>query len=690
MPKILLVDDEDKFRISMSERLKLRGYDNVALARGEDALKAVRKDLEIDVVVLDRKMPGMSGEQVLKELKHFRPELQIIMLTGFGSMDSAVESGRLDAYSYLEKPCEIDELIQVIENARRDKPLAMEKHEIPQIERGSLKKWLIGSHNFRPGFIILGVILFFTLVLMPPPQSLLNLLSTQKKPMITDSETGKKVFDPSDVILGYASYSKMKDDESIADYYSKSCKLEKSAVNEAGQKVKRNLTPEEAAFRAKVMLGTLLIGALFWATGALPIGITALLIGVFMYFLGVMRPDDIAQAYAKDAVIFIFGVLVVAHAISKTGLDRRIGLLLLWPSTSLWKFLFIFLPMVGIACSFLSEHALVAFLMPILIIVYATATREAGVDEDRALAVMMILSLCYAANCGGPGSPAAGGRNAVMVGILADYGMAPSFGQWVKYGLPFVPVTCFLIGLYFFIVFRGRIKARQINFSAITKQAASRIGPMNHREVITAIAMVLLVTLWVTSSETYGMGGPVILIIVLLTIFRVINWTDVTKIQWEVVALYASACAMGKGLASSGAALYLAQSFINVLPDFMRSGEGLAIACSIFTGLATNLMSDGATVSAIGPITIPMAMIANTHPWMVAFATAFASSFAHTLIIGTPNNAIAYTMAKDPRTGKQLITLGDFIKHGLAVLLISWLVLWVWIFFIYWRWIGFK
>ena len=77
-------------------------------------------------------------------------------------------------------------------------------------------------------------------------------------------------------------------------------------------------------------------------------------------------------------------------------------------------------------------------------------------------------------------------------------------------------------------------------------------------------------------------------------------------------------------------------------------------------------MSDGATVSAIGPITVPMATISANPPWMVGLATAFASSFAHMLIIGTPNNAIAYAMAKDPVTGEQLVDLGDFFKHGLG------------------------
>lgn len=689
MPIVLLVDDEDKFREATAKRLKMRGYDNLTLDCGEDVLKTIRKFDDIDVVVLDRKMPGMSGEQVLKEIKQFRPELQVIMLTGHASMESAVESGKLDAYAYVEKPCELEQLIGVIDDARRDKPLALEKHEITQIQRGSLKKWLMGSHNYRPGIILLGLVIFTAIVLMPTPDRLTNLLSFQKKELITDTESGIKVFDPTDEIFGYAGYKKMKLGETITDSYSKNYKLEKTSVGENGEKINRPLTTAEAALRAKVMLGLLAVCALFWASGAIPIGITALLVGVIMYLFSIMNPDDVAGAYAKDAVIFIFGVLVIAHAISKTGLDRRIGLLLLGPSNKLWKLMFIFLPMVGVTCAFLSEHAIVAFLMPLLIIVYVSAVREVGGGGDKNLAVMLILSLCFAANCGGPGSPAAGGRNAIMIGILGDYGVAPSFGEWVKYGLPFVPVMCIVIGAYFFFTFRKKLKTKKLNVSEIAKHAAARIGPMNRTEYISAAIMILLIFLWVTQSDTLGMGGPAILAIVLFAVFRIITWNDVSKIQWEVVALYASAAAMGKGLAVTGAALFLADSFISILPEFMRSGEGLAIACSIFTGIATNFMSDGAAVSAIGPITVPMAQITGTHPWMVGFATAFSSSFAHAMIIGTPNNAIAFTMARDPRTGMQLVTLGDFLKHGLIVLLLSWLVLWGWLFLVYWRWIGF-
>ncbi len=677
MAKILLVDDEAQYRSDLARRLNLRGYETTESGNGEDAIKAARSDNEIDVAVLDLRMPGLDGEQTLEELKKYRPAIQVIMLTGHGSLESAMKTGKLEAYGYLEKPCEMDKLLEMIDGAREDRPHVMARHEIPHVETGSLKKWLLGSHNSRPGVILLGVLIFAALLLAPPPQRLMDILSAPKTGEMTD------------INMGFAGYRQMKDGESISDYYSRKHKMYDSAIDADGKKVDKNQTPLKVSVKARVMLATLIVAAIFWATGAVPVGITALMVGVLMYFSGIFEPDEIAQAYAKDAVLFVFGVLAMAVAISKTGLDRRIGLLLLGPAKSLPLLLFIFLPLLAMACSVVSEHALVAFIMPLFMMVYFSAIRTAGLKKDRALVVIFGLSLCYAANSGGPGSPAAGGRNAIMMGILQDYNLAPTFGQWVLYGMPFVPVMALAVGLYFYLVLGRKTKVGKLNVSRIVRQASEQIGPMNRSEYITAAVLVAVIVLWIGASDTLGMGGPVIMGLVVLNIMRVLKWRDITSIHWEVVALYASASALGKGLAETGGALYLADGFLRILPEFMQSGSGLAMAASLFTGLTTNFMSDGATVSAIGPITVPMATISGTHPWMVGLVTAFASSFAHMLIIGTPSNAIAYAMAKDPVTGEQLLQLSDFLKHGAVILLLSFTVLWGWTIFGYWQYIGF-
>lgn len=677
MPRILLVDDEELFRKSLQDRLELRGYEVVSCNNGQDAIKTVRADSLIEVIVLDRKMPGISGEQALKEIRQYRPDIPVIFLTGNASMTSAMEVGKLEAYAYLEKPCDFDKLLDTVKQAVEDRVKSMERQEIPHIERGSFWKWVKGTHNYRPGIMFIGLVILMIMAFMPTPTRMTELLTFKK--------TGEQSVD---INMGYAAYAKMKIGESIVDYYGRTAKVGK-AIEQDGKEVVLPLDSEQTARRARIMLAVLIISAMFWASGALPIGITALVVGLVMYYGDILKPDDIAQAYAKDAVIFIFGVLAVALAIAKTGLDRRIGLLLLGTSNSLWKLMFIFLPLMGIACSFLSEHALVAFMMPVMMLVYSSSVQAAGIKQDKSLAVMFVLSMCFAANLGGPGSPAAGGRNAVMVGILADYNQSINFGEWVIYGLPFVPVMALVVAAYFYLTFRRKLKVKNLNVSAHVRAAAEKIGPMNRTEYITAAILVLLVVMWCFTSEEKGMGGPVLLTIVLLNVFKILRWKDIAKIQWEVVALYAGACAIGKGLSTTGAALYFADWAVGIMPEFMKSGAGLAMASSMIAGVVTNFMSDGATVAAIGPITVPMAIISNTHPWMVGLATAFASSFAHALIIGTPNNAIAFTMAKDPVTGEQLVSLADFLKHGAIVLLLSFIVLWGWCIFGYWRWIGF-
>ena len=524
--------------------------------------------------------------------------------------------------------------------------------------------------------MILGALLFAALYFMPAPERLMSFVTEKKS-------------DPTrDLIVGYSDYRKMKPGQTIAQYYSEKADLYSKARDEEGKEVKKLLGPEETAKRARVMVGILVVAALFWATGGVPVGITALLVGVLMYFFGILPPDKVAQAYAKDSVIFIFGVLALASAISKTGLDRRIGMLLLGTSTSIPKMLFIFAPMLAVTASFLSEHALTAFIAPILLMVYAAGLHSTGVVKDKRLAVVLFLTLSFAANMGGPGSPAAGGRNAVMLGILSDYGIQVSFLQWVKLGLPFVPVAALTIGLYFYLLSRKGMTVKELNVAKTVLKESRKIGKMTPAEYRTAVVLVVLVVIWSTLSDRFGMGGPVILALVALNILGVLRWKDINSIHWDVVALYAAASAIGGGLAVTGGALWMADAFVGTLPDFMKSGEGLCMATSLFTGVTTNFMSDGATVAAVGPITVPMATLSGTSPIAVGLATAFASSFANMLIIGTPNNAIVYSLAKDPDTGEQLVTMKDFLVHGSVVLLLNFAVLWLWVIFGYWRWLG--
>jgi DNA-binding NtrC family response regulator len=120
MINLLFVDDEEQFLSSITRRLEVRGFNVIAVTRGDKAVEAAR-EREIDIALVDLKMPGMDGEETLKALKKDHPWMEVVILTGHGSIDSAVECTKSGAYSYLQKPCEFDRLLEVLTEAYKKK-----------------------------------------------------------------------------------------------------------------------------------------------------------------------------------------------------------------------------------------------------------------------------------------------------------------------------------------------------------------------------------------------------------------------------------------------------------------------------------------------------------------------------------------------------------------------------------------
>ena len=118
--KVLLVDDEEKFVEALSERLQMRDLANETVYDGEQALDFV-DDKEPDVMVLDLKMPGIDGMEVLRRVKKKFPAIQVIILTGHGTDRDEEESRRIGIFDYLKKPVDIEVLVSRIKAAHKDK-----------------------------------------------------------------------------------------------------------------------------------------------------------------------------------------------------------------------------------------------------------------------------------------------------------------------------------------------------------------------------------------------------------------------------------------------------------------------------------------------------------------------------------------------------------------------------------------
>lgn len=116
--KVLLVDDEREFVQTLSERLQMRDFSSAAVFDGEEALSIIDED-EPEVMVLDLKMPGVDGLEVLRRVKRDHPDVEVIVLTGHGSKEIEERCLEMGAFAYLEKPVDIDTLTYTMQEAYR-------------------------------------------------------------------------------------------------------------------------------------------------------------------------------------------------------------------------------------------------------------------------------------------------------------------------------------------------------------------------------------------------------------------------------------------------------------------------------------------------------------------------------------------------------------------------------------------
>ena len=124
---VLLVDDESEFVETFSERLAMRHLDILKAFSGEEALQVLEKHQDIEVVILDVKMPGMDGIETLEEIKKNYPLVEVIMLSGHADVESAIDGMKQGAYDYLMKPCDMDQIITKVTDAASKKRQHEEK-----------------------------------------------------------------------------------------------------------------------------------------------------------------------------------------------------------------------------------------------------------------------------------------------------------------------------------------------------------------------------------------------------------------------------------------------------------------------------------------------------------------------------------------------------------------------------------
>ncbi|MGE4469772.1 MAG: DASS family sodium-coupled anion symporter [Desulfovibrio sp.] len=452
---------------------------------------------------------------------------------------------------------------------------------------------------------------------------------------------------------------------------------------------------DKGSWQIKVAIALVVFVVFCFVTECMPLPGVAFCIGLILVFSGVVSRRDVAGLYWSDACWFIMGSLMFATAFVKTGVDKRVCLMMfkkLAVPNVRWITLIFFIIIAPLA-AFISDHALAAMFLPIGMLLYQNSLTD-EVPEDPELAKMLMIAIAMACNIGGPGAPSGGARNVIMMTYLTDmFGFDIGYFQWVTYCFPFVLVMIPLT----WVMVNWRFKPRITSLAPAMRHLENEIGKMggwNKHQIWALIIFVVMVYGWFTEKIFFNMGiYPVRLGIGVIAVAGavayllagVVNWRDYQeKVDWGVVWLYAGAIIFGRTLDKTGAAYWLAQSVVDFMaPLGMDSGLSLMLTSNGLTAVLTNLMADGPAAAAVGPITLNMAGIVHpgtTYLPFMAMSTAVASSFAYCLIIGTPPNAIVYASGYlEPK---------DYLRVGVPMWFLANIVL-ILITAVYWSMRGF-
>ena len=422
-----------------------------------------------------------------------------------------------------------------------------------------------------------------------------------------------------------------------------------------------------------IVLVMSIVATILFITEPIPLPTVALLIIVGQVLLLDLDSTKVAKTLMTDSVLFIMGSLMLAVAVVKQQLDKRIAWYIVkMTGTKTVSICFGITVVSGILASFVGEHTVAAMMLPVGITLI-TLTSD-NPKRVRNLAAVLLFSICYGCSVAGIGTPSGGARNAIMVGYWKEFFYDPTspeslkylmdYWQWMTYAYPLFLVQLPFVTLILFVTFKPEYKDLSRGVAKLRTQILMQ-GPLRPSAWLSIVFFVLILSGWITVSSEWGMGTIAVLGAAAFLIAGLVRWEEINSgVNWGVVLLYAAAISLGVEMKVTGAAVWIAESFLALLsPIGIDSGVGLWAAVSVLTTSVTNTMSNGAAVAVLGPIVLKVAVVAGENPIVIGFVTAVSSAFAYLTVVGTPACTIVYASGYLKTT--------DFLKVGWRMAIVS-------------------
>ena len=465
----------------------------------------------------------------------------------------------------------------------------------------------------------------------------------------------------------------------------------------------------EFSHSARVTLAVLVWMAIWWLTEATDIRVTALLPIAIFPLLGISSVRDATAPYASHIIYLFLGGFIIANAIQRWGLDKRIALGILTSlGNSPSRIVGGFMLATAFLSGFISNTATTAMMLPIGLSVIALLVVDSKYSNPgRAFATCTMLSIAYAASIGGISTVIGTAPNLFVVSFIRDsidseYQRDIGFLEWSRVG---VPVVIILLPIAWWLLTKVIFKVDNIklNHSATSLQNQKKaLGKMSHEEKAVLAVFALTVLLWLSRTlinnieiqikdaavmPFAGLTDSSIAIFSAILLFIlpaksqsnnfILEWEDLRDLPWGILILLGGGLSLAAAVKANGVTEFIGAqtTFLAFMPPLLIL---LIIICAVV--FLTELTSNTATTATLVPVLAAIAPTLNVHPYVLAIPAAIAASCAFMLPIATPPNAIVFgsghiTMQAMRKTGFWLnllcIVILTLLAYGVSDVLVG-------------------
>ncbi|MCM3744452.1 DASS family sodium-coupled anion symporter [Sporosarcina luteola] len=435
------------------------------------------------------------------------------------------------------------------------------------------------------------------------------------------------------------------------------------------------LSPEGVAILASTMWI-----ATWWITEAIPIPVTSLLPLVLFPLSGGMEVKSTASAYGDETIFLFMGGFMIALAMEKWNLHRRIALTIISAiGTNMDRIVLGFMVATGFLSMWISNTATAMMMVPIgLAIIYQISDAlkdDPSIDtskENFGFGKALMLGIAYSASLGGIATLIGTPPNTLLAGAINKmYGIELSFAKWMMFGVPLA--WSFILITWVYLVkfaFPSKIKTLPGGRGIIDSEK-KKLGKASTEERIVLTIFVLAAFSWITrtfllSKFIDGLSDGVIAMVFAILLFiipsvtnkgdHLLDWNTAVKLPWGILLLFGGGLAIAAGFVSSELSVWIGSQLSGL------NGVHILVVIIVVTALViflTEITSNTATASMMYPIMASLAVALGFHPYALMIAAGVAASCAFMLPVATPPNAVVF--------GSGYLRIPDMAKAGFAL-----------------------